>query len=319
MKTLHALSLVSVLASACFVGSAFTGCSSSTTDPPATVDNDSGAGDTGVAVDTGTPVDSGVKDTGTPPKDTGSPGDAPSTLCDQPLASDFACKAAVKPPGGTTCDEKAIQDFMTACLVGTPGGTADLAKAGSGCAAWKSAHADCLKCMNGFALSGGKYPLPDRDKCWWDAFDKTCADEINCDFDCQSAVCGGCSQTPGSGADGSASGSEFLDCFKRATKKKTGVCAPYSDPASPCFATASSDPAIGVCTVGELFSPSGTGGKPDYDQLKDQMIQYWRGACRDNAKWDNAGEVCGTPPCTTPDAGSDTSPVPDVAVDVLPG
>ena len=303
MKTLHALSLVGLLSCGAVAAIGFTGCSSSS--------DGGGGGD----VDSGG-VDVGGTDTtpagDTAPKDTGKvPGDTAPVICDKtPLDSTFKCAAptAVQKggPPATSCTEDMLQEYATKCL------TADL-KIGSTCGDFKAAHPECATCIANWSfdtLIPGKI-YPDRDKCFYKVMDDTCGTAFNCMFACDTAVCGDCDNTAGTGADGVVS--EQQDCVNR-ERKRGGTTVPkgacYDVAAGVALKCLSDDAAIiDPCVISELFTPTGAGGKIDLTSLQRESVIFMRGACRDNGNWTNSSSTCTTPPCDAgpTDAGSDSA------------
>ena len=282
MKTVHALSLVSLLVGGTVFGAAsFTGCSSN-----------SDSGGSTPATETGTPPTDSAADTAKPPGDSAKPdgvvppSDTKPTVCDQTLASDFKCVAPKVVAGSTACSEAMLQDFAEKCL------SADL-KVPATCAAWKSANAACNTCVEAFSIDPASIPgkvIPDRDKCYYDVFDAKCSLAVACYFDCGSAVCTDCDQTKGSGTK--ATTSEYDDCWSRvhfagSASRPKGQCYDIASKTAKteCF---SGPFDINPCIINELYSPTGAGGKIDLPTLKTEVTIFLRGACRDNANWTNS-------------------------------
>lgn len=294
MKTSYALSFSMLLGLGTAGVVAFAGCSSSSTP----VDN--------------TPVDSGVVDTGPVVKpDTAVQETAPFT-CDQPLDGTFACTDPATKAGSTDCTSQAIEEFPVACI-----DSSWPSKLAAGCAAWQTKYASCFTCIKSWSLAQSGIALgalPDRDSCFWSVFRSTafktanptltdCSKQVQCNWDCQEAVCGACdTSTP----DPVTGNTEFDDCTTRAAKKggsvvPKGVCYDVaSSKANGCFTAAGS--ALNNCIVSEAYTPTGTGGKIDVAKIKEQMKVVLRGACRDNADWSNANDAG----YTIPDAGGET-------------
>ena len=63
------------------------------------------------------------------------------------------------------------------------------------------------------------------------------------------------------------------------------------------------------CYVDELWTPTGTGGKFDMVLMRQQIVEFYRGACRDGGDWSqrfSAGDAGVADTGTTPtDAASD--------------
>lgn len=294
MKTLHALSFCALFGGVAALSAGFVGCSSSSgSDTPD---------------DTGTPADDSGVDTTPPPTDTNPKDtavkDTAPFICDKALPDSFACTpvaASEKGTPGTSCSEADLQAMVTACVAPKFG-------IATGCDAWKTAHPDCATCVGTWALAEsvikGKI-YADRDKCLYQQFDADCQTAWKCMFACDDAVCGACDQNPGTSSDGTTS--EFQECANRerargGTVVPKGVCYDKAaGKADTCFAGGSYD----TCIVDELFSPTGSGGAPDVPSMQNELVQFYRGACRDNGNWKNAKETCSTPPCAAADAGTD--------------
>lgn len=291
MKTSYALSFSMLLGLGIAGVVAFAGCSSSSTP----VDN--------------TPADTGVVDTGK--ADTNKP-DTAVPICDQPLESTFACTAPTAKVGSTDCTSQAIEEFPIACIDSTwPG------KLASGCAAWQAKYASCFTCIKTWSLAQSGLALgalPDRDACFWSVFNSTafktanptltdCSKNVQCNWDCQEAVCGSCDTTAQDPITGD---TEFSICATNAGKKggtvvPKGACYDVATKnANTCF-TAAGD-TLNNCIVSEAYTPTGTGGNVDIAKIKEQMKVVLRGACRDNADWSNANDAG----YTIPDAGGET-------------
>ena len=302
MKQLHALSLFSLLAGSIAITASFVGCSSSSGGDNGGTPGDETGTDTAVD-ETPTPTDSTPKTDSA--KDTKPPADV-GGKCDTPLDSTFACKPPPKTGvPGTVCSEKDLSDFVTACIAAKFG-------VGSGCNTWRDAHPACNTCIGTWALPTTVIPgkvYPDRDQCYWKVLPDACSTSIQCMFDCDTAVCGTCLTDPGSSPDGKTT--EQQDCIKR-ERLKGGTAVPrgacYDKAAGDAITclNANSD-LTGPCIVGELFSPSGASGAPDVPTMQAQVLQFYRGACRDNGSWKNSSYSCSTPPCAAVDGGTDTA------------
>ncbi len=212
-------------------------------------------------------------DTGTVKVDTGTMETAPLPGCETPLSSGFACAAPTKTAGKTTCTEAALQDFVVKCLK-------DDITVPASCADWKAANAACASCVADWSwdsIMGKVYP--DDYKCYWSTFDATCAKSVNCLFSCQDEVCTECVDE------------ERSECFQ-ASEKSGGKCWDVAGKdADACFKKF--DAQLKGCDVNELYADA-----PDLTTLKEQILKFYRGACRDNADWTNA--------TAAGDAGTDT-------------
>lgn len=252
-------------------GVALAGCGSDTA--PTDTATDSGADE---GVDTGKP------DTGK--VDTGSPETAPVT-CAEPLPTGYTCPTPNAGAPSTGCTEAALNAFVDAC-VNTK------LEVPTTCAAWKTANAGCLPCIESFSwdLIPGKI-YPDDYKCYWRSMDATCAKAANCSYDCQDKVCGTCDDTT----------SERDDCIA-ASIESGGKCYDVAaKAAAPCFEKYKDQ--IDTCTLDEIYKAS-----PDLTLLKKEILEFYRGACRDNGVWTNKGSATpldgGTGDAAT-DGGSD--------------
>ena len=276
MKTL-ATTLLALAA----ISSSLLACSSSDTGGTPAVVTETGTGGDSTAdvvvVDT-------AKDTAT--GDTKPIGDG-SLLCDQTLAKDFACKAPTKAAGGTACTEAMLQDYVDKCV------KADFTVPAT-CADWRTANAACNTCLGNWIIDPKVDPAkvyPDTYKCYWSVFDDKCGKSVNCSYDCQDAICNSCDTTAGSGADGKVS--EYDDCTTRAiAATPKGACYDVAaKDATACFADTTFD--TKPCDDDEYYYPSGTGGDANLEKLKDGVLIYFRGACRDNANWKNSSSTGG--------------------------
>jgi len=209
-------------------------------------------------------------------------------LCDNALSSSFACVAPTKPTPSANCTETQIQDYLAKCI------GADL-KPTSACAAWQTANPTCNTCLLGFGQDALK-TLPERDKCYWVVLSGPkpsgltvsgdCATIVKCHFDCVGAICGDCDSTAGTGMTPTTSARS--DCARRATRAPS----PSVPSGGSCYAIASKDATaclgaygVDVCVVGELNTPTGSGGTVDLTTLRAQAAVFYRGACRDNGDW----------------------------------
>jgi hypothetical protein len=285
---------------------AFAGCSSSS-----------------APIDT-TVADTGVVDTGTTKPDTAVQETAPLT-CDQPLDSTFACKDPATKAGSTDCTSQAIEEFPVACI-----DSSWPAKLATGCTAWQAKYASCFTCIKTWSLAQSGIALgalPDRDACFFSVFHSTafktanptltdCSKNVQCNWDCQQAVCGSCDTTA---ADPVTGATEFSTCATNSGKKggtvvKKGACYDIAtSQANSCF-TAAGD-GLNNCIVSEAYTPTGTGGKIDVAKIKEQMKVVLRGACRDNGDWSNATDAGYTIPDAGGETGSDTGTTTETGTD----
>lgn len=226
------------------------------------------------ALETG---DTGAIDTGSK-VDTGVP---PVPGCEVDLPSDFACAAPTKTAGKTTCTEAALQEFVVKCLNEEITVPAD-------CAGWKTANADCAACVADWSwdrIPGKVYP--DDYKCYWSTFDATCGKTVNCLFSCQDEVCTDCVDE------------EAATCYEDAEKSGGRCWDVAGKDAAGCFDKTD----LSGCNVDEIYA-----NVPKIANLREQLLKFYRGACRDNGDWKNAksGGDAGTPD-TGSDAAAETS------------
>jgi hypothetical protein len=220
-----------------------------------------------VAEDTGK-LDTGRLDTGTM-TDTALPG------CESELPSSFMCTAPTKSVGKATCTDAALLDMLEKCI------KADITVP-TACADWKTANAACASCVGDWswdAIAGKIYP--DDYKCYWSTFDAPCAKTVNCLFTCQDDVCVECADE------------ERTDCYQN-SEKSGGKCWDVAGKdAEGCFTKF--DAPLEGCNVNEIYKDA-----PNLTTLKEQILKFYRGACRDNADWSKATMPAGG------DAGTDT-------------
>ena len=193
-------------------------------------------------------------------------------LCDRAVAPDYDCELPYRRAKSThDCSEAQIQAMVKACIA------APLTTTPPGCAAWKSENAACAACIVDFSSTTyGSRTVPSRDQCYWALFDDICDRAVQCSFDCQLESCAKCDDTGGTGADGVLSA--YDDCLDRASSgKPAGVCwAVASKEAAECFGLED----VSVCFVDEAFS-----AKPDITKVQTEIIEFYRGACRDGGDW----------------------------------
>lgn len=204
-------------------------------------------------------ADTAPVDTGKP--DTGKAEVAPLPGCETELSSDFACTAPVKIAGSTACSDTALLDFVQKCLA------ADVSVPPT-CAAWKTANAECASCVAKWSwdtIPGAVYP--DDWKCWWSNLDATCAKSVNCLHNCQDEVCVECE------------GDEGNACYA-AAEKSGGRCWEVAGKASDTCLKAAD---LSGCNVDEIYASD-----PSLETLREEILKYYRGACRDNGNWKNA-------------------------------
>jgi len=235
--------------------STLVGCSSS--DPPATGAPVDGGSDT-ATTDTKMPAPD------TKPQDTGSG----TIACKEPV-DDVVCLAPLKAAGQTACNDAMLMDLAEKCL------GADI-KVPTACADWKAANAACASCVKAWSWSaeaGGPAGdiYPDDWKCYWSVFDAPCAKSVNCMFDCQYTACGNCES-------GSA---ERRNCFD-SVSKAGGECYDLAaKDGNACFETFKTP--LEGCNVDEMYA-----AMPNVDTLKQQVVRFLRGACRDGGNWTNS-------------------------------
>jgi hypothetical protein len=236
------------------------GCGSNSDDSAPATETDAG-----VVADT-------APDTQKPPADAAAE-TAPST-CESALPSDFACVEPEKGTPATTCTEEMLADFVQKCLA------TDLSVP-STCDAWKTANPACATCVASFSWSeidGQVYP--DDYKCYWGIMDPACAKAANCTWDCEAAACGDCDSSTPDGA-----GKTESDYCVASVTNAGGKCyAVAAQKSAECFKTYKLD----NCNVDEIYSDS-----PNLTTMQQQILRFYRGACRDNGNWTNATSAGG--------------------------
>jgi hypothetical protein len=269
MKTSRALPLLALLLAGSAVGALSLSGCSSSSSATTPPADDTGSADTGTVTDTGTKPDTADA---APKPDTG------PISCATDLATDYACATPKIPAGGTVCTETMIQEFDTACF----GGDATT------CAAWTKKYADCDKCTGKFLSAGG---WVESGYCMQAlAPTSTCGKLSVCNIDCYETVCETCDTTDGSGR--TASTSEYQDCIADAQ-----FAGSASRPKGRCYDIVTKALKTAACTT-----TAPTDGCTD-------VIQFFRGACRDNADWSHMTD----PAFGATDAGTDTGGATDAA------
>jgi hypothetical protein len=143
------------------------------------------------------------------------------------------------------------------------------------CGKWMADNAACAACVTDFA--NPTYPshaVPQPEQCYWALFDDVCDTTVQCYFDCVTEACAACAITAGSGA--TATSTAWSDCADRARSSKGTCWTVAARDASDCFSTGDTT----VCQVDELAH-----AKPDFGKLGSQILQFYRGACRDGGDW----------------------------------
>jgi hypothetical protein len=222
--------------------------------------------DAASAVDTSGPttvVDSAQPDTRTSVPDTRPPDMGPIS-CATTLDATFTCMPPAAKAGSTECTEAMLQEFRY-CF----GADGDSTK----CSAAMKAYPKCNSCVLDQWLYESRYV--DTGACIRVVSPaSSCGTTWRCNIDCLTAVCGECDDTPGSGK--TASTSEKNDCERDAQSagtatKPRGAC---YDVASKGLAECTSDPTLAPCFV----------------RTSDDVVAFYRGACRDGGSWARAYE-----------------------------
>jgi hypothetical protein len=190
--------------------------------------------------------------------------------CDRPLPSTFACVEPVERPKSKVCTDAAIDAIVQGCWV-----------TGKTCAESQKSFPDCAQCM-----------LKDRDASGtpvgWidvDAIDiaacvhaidpmSSCGKTQQCATDCVRSVCEEC--------DPSVDQVEWKACRTRALAVG-GACRAQAMDLPSC----ETDPRFARCFL----------------TTNDDLLPFFRGACRDGADWSKADVGDGT--LTAGDAGTD--------------
>lgn len=204
-------------------------------------------------------VDAAVIDTGTEPRPDSKPPPPPDT-CETPLSPGFAC---IEPPtiaGKKVCNDEAIRALAAACF--------GFGGEGSKCNAAMKKYNACSNCMlndwvdDSHLQTGACIKKVDPGN--------KCAKVIDCTYDCLGEVCGSCDPSPGSGKGG---GSEADECYE--TASSSGGC---YDLVVKDYEICAGDPKIAACMP----------------NTEDDLILFYRGACRDGGDWTKAAAGDGT-------------------------
>ena len=179
------------------------------------------------------------------------PDERPFT-CASDLPADFACTTPKIPAGESTCTEAMIQEFVTGCFGGDS----------TSCTAWTKKYADCNKCVMKFISPSGYIEYGDCMAAL--APTSPCGKLYTCNIDCYERVCEACDHTAGSGR--TSTRSEFGDCVSDSTFAGTA-----SKPKGRCYDVVTKDMKAASC---------------ESDPCVD-VVQFFRGACRDVADWTN--------------------------------
>lgn len=211
--------------------------------------------------------------------------DSAPMLCDHKVSSTFDCEPPKKiATPSSACSDAQLQAMADACIADP------LTTSPSGCGKWMADNAACAACVTDFA--NPTYPshtIPQTEQCYWALFDDVCDTTVQCYFDCVTEACAACAITAGSGM--TATSTAWSDCADR-TRSSKGTCwMVAARDASDCFAMSDTT----VCRVDELAQ-----AKPDLAKLKTQIVQFYRGACRDGGDWTNRTTTKG-------DAGTDAA------------
>lgn len=202
-------------------------------------------------------LDTATFDTGRPPPpDTRPP---PPMTCELPLDPSFACLDVPKLAGKKVCNDAAIRALTNACFFGGDGGS---------CEAARKKYGACSKCVIEEWIAESRL---ESGACIQKIDPKSsCGRVINCTYDCLASVCSECDPEPGSGKGG---GSAADDCYENAAS--TGGC---YDLAAKDYTECASDPRFSVCIP----------------NTEEDLIMFYRGACRDGADWSKASAGDGT-------------------------
>jgi hypothetical protein len=247
------------------------GCSSDPATPAAPADG---------GTDTAT-VDTGKPDTNTAETETG-----PTPVACQEPVDEVECTAPTKGVGQTVCNDAMLADLAEKCL-------AEDISVPAACAEWKAANAACASCVAAWSWSpsqGGPSGAiyPDDYRCYWTVMDAPCAKAASCMFDCEFTACGNCMDSADRAACYDGVASPGGACYDLASKEGKA-----------CFDKF--DMQLKGCNVDEIYE-----GSPDLATLKQQVVRFLRGACRDNGVWTNAENPSGGDAGVT-DSGSTDS------------
>jgi hypothetical protein len=248
------------LASVCFAALVL-GCGARTINDFDEFGSPSTTTDSGTTTDSS--IDTGSPDTRPPPFDTGTPPPdtrPPPMGCEAPLSPGFSCLEPPDIAGKKVCTDAAIRELSNGCF--GPGATS------SKCNAAMKKFATCSNCMLNDWVAETRLQTGACIK----KVDPTskCGTVIDCTYDCLWEVCNACDDTPGTGKGG---GSEMDDCYESAAYM--GSC---YDLAAKDYTECASDPKLSVCIPNTV----------------DDLITFYRGACRDGGDWSKATVPDGT-------------------------
>ncbi len=203
------------------------------------------------------------------PLDTAAP---PTRLsCDIPVPDGFRCQPAVGRPGSAACTEAMLAEFVT-CF----GVDFDSVR----CTKASAQFPECKRCVLETWIFENQV---NSGACLLAIDPKShCGQAWRCTTECLNEVCADCDTTPGSGTD--AKTSERDDCERRAQIKGTSETA-----SGPC---AGPSLELRACREEPRFAPC-------FVASKEELLRFYRGACRDNGDWSGATDA------GAPDAGSD--------------
>jgi len=207
------------------------------------------------AVDSVISVDTGLlpkRDSGPkPPPDLGPEPEG----CAQRLSPGFICSEPEPAPGRRVCNDVAIRAIVDGCFGG--------AATSESCESARKSYSTCSTCMlNDWLIDGMRLAVAE---CMQKIDPKnSCVKTVACTYDCLDEVCLDCDYTPGTGSGG---GSELDDCWENEFE---GQCAAHSRDYLACIG----DPKLSVC----------------YPSTVDDLMPFYRGACRDGGNWSRAFE-----------------------------
>jgi hypothetical protein len=205
-------------------------------------------------------ADTRVVDSGPPRRDSGMPppprdvGPEPAG-CATRLDPSFTCTPPEPRKGQKVCTDAMIQALSDGCF----GESATSA----GCNAAMKKYGSCSNCVIDEWIVDGQLAIA---QCM-QAIDpkSSCVIAVECTYDCLNEVCGSCDYEPGSGSGG---GSEADDCWASEAESQ---CSAHVSEHTACI----SDPRFSVC----------------YPTTTEDLVPFFRGACRDGGDWTRAYEA----------------------------
>jgi len=210
------------------------------------------------------------------------PPDTAPYSCINPFAGSLACEAPVERIGKKVCND-AMLSALSSCFVGDA----------KGCYAARDAYAACATCVLDDTADGG-VPVGWIEGNWIDegacirAIDpkSACATVVNCTRACIESACVDC-----------ADGSEWNECRDEVLAPTT-LALPDAGPDADADVDTDADAGGGVChrLIARQWTACASDPRfrPCIIQTVDDLLPFFRGACRDGADWARAYIADGT-------------------------